>query len=273
MPELPEVEVVRRGLEPHLKGKMVHRVVLRETRLRWPVDPSLPGLLEGRALTALERRGKYLLARFTNGTLIMHLGMSGNLRFMEAAVPILRHDHIDLEFEDGVLRFNDPRRFGAFVWHDRHAGAVLGNRLLASLGVEPLTGEFDGQVLYQASRGRRVSVKQFLLAGLAVVGVGNIYASESLFRAGIRPATAVGRLTRPRCEKLAVAIKETLSDAIDQGGTTLRDFAGASGAGGYFQLSCLVYGRNGLPCAVCETPIKRSVHQARATYWCSSCQR
>ena len=273
MPELPEVEVVRRGLEPHLKGRMVHRVIVREGRLRWPVEPSLPSLLEGRALNALERRGKYLLARFSNGTLLMHLGMSGNLLFVPAGMPVKPHDHIDIEFDEGILRFNDPRRFGAMVWHDRASGPVLEHALLASLGVEPLEGAFDGSVLYAASRGRKVSIKQFLLAGLAVVGVGNIYASESLHRAGIRPGIAAGRLTRPRCERLAQAIRVTLADAIDQGGTTLRDFAGSSGSGGYFQLSCQVYGREGQPCLQCDTPIKRSVQQARATYWCPICQR
>ncbi|MGH1359719.1 MAG: bifunctional DNA-formamidopyrimidine glycosylase/DNA-(apurinic or apyrimidinic site) lyase [Burkholderiaceae bacterium] len=272
MPELPEVEVVRQGLEPHLVGKTVRRVVIREGRLRWPVNPSLPGFIEGCTLSSLERRGKYLLANFSSGTLIMHLGMSGNLMFVPADVPAQRHDHIDIEFDEGYLRFNDPRRFGAMVWHDQSAGPVLTNKLLASLGVEPLAGEFSGAVLHQASRGRSVSVKQFLLAGLAVVGVGNIYASESLFRAGIRPGTRVGRLSRPRCDKLAEAIKETLADAIAQGGTTLRDFAGASGTGGYFQLSCRVYGRTGQPCVVCDTPIKRAVQQARATYWCPDCQ-
>lgn len=273
MPELPEVEVVRRGLEPYIKGRMVHRVIVRESRLRWPVNPSLPGLVEGRALNALERRGKYLLAKFSNGTLLMHLGMSGNLMFVPTGMPVKRHDHVDFEFDDGVLRFNDPRRFGAMVWHDRSAGPVLEHTLLASLGVEPLGGHFDGSVLYQASRGRKVSVKQFLLAGLAVVGVGNIYASESLFRAGIRPGMAVGRLTKPRCELLAGAIRQTLADAIDQGGTTLRDFAGSSGGGGYFQLSCQVYGRAEMPCFRCDAPIKKSVQQARATYWCPVCQR
>ena len=272
MPELPEVEVVRRGLEPHLKGQMVHRVIVRESRMRWPVPASLPGLIEGRAVTALERRGKYLLARFNNGTLIVHLGMSGNLLFLPVSVPARPHDHIDIEFDQGVLRFNDPRRFGSVLWHDRRDGPVLEHPLLASLGVEPLEGRFDGAVLYAGSRGRRISVKQFLLAGLTVVGVGNIYASESLFRAGIRPGMSAGRLTRPRCEKLARAIRETLADAIDQGGTTLRDFAGSTGTGGYFQLSCQVYGREGLPCLVCDSTIRRTVQQGRATYWCPTCQ-
>lgn len=273
MPELPEVEVVRRGLEPHLKGQMVHRVIVRESRLRWPVPDCLPALIEGRAVTALERRGKYLLARFNNGTLLLHLGMSGNLVFLPPGVQPRLHDHVDIEFDQGLLRFNDPRRFGSILWHDRRDGPVLEHPLLASLGVEPLNGHFDGSVLYAGSRHRQVSVKQFLLSGMTVVGVGNIYASESLFRAGIRPGMAAGRLTRPRCEKLARAIRETLADAIDQGGTTLRDFAGSTGTGGYFQLSCKVYGREGLPCVQCDGPIRRSVQQGRASYWCANCQK
>lgn len=273
MPELPEVEVVRRGLAPHLVGETVRRVHVREARLRWPVNPSLPGFIEGRVLNSLTRRGKYLLAGFSGGTLIMHLGMSGNLLLVSSDVPVQRHDHIDIEFDRSCLRFNDPRRFGAMVWHPDADGPVLHNPLLASLGVEPFDEAFSGATLYRASRGRRVSVKQFLLAGLAVVGVGNIYASESLFRAGIRPGTGAGRLSRPQCDRLADAIRLTLADAIAQGGTTLRDFAGSTGTGGYFQLSCQVYGRNGQPCVACDTPIKRTVHQARATYWCPVCQR
>ncbi len=272
MPELPEVEVVRQGLMPLVAGQVVQRVIVRDTRLRWPVPADLAGRLGGQRLQALRRRGKYLLADFEHGVLLMHLGMSGNLTFRHADVPLLRHDHVDLVFEHGVMRFNDPRRFGAMLWHANELGPVLAHKLLSNLGVEPLSDGFDGAHLHRVTRGRRVSIKQYLLQGLAVVGVGNIYASESLYRAGIRPGVAAGRLSRPRCDRLALAIKQTLLDAIAQGGTTLRDFTGVSGTGGYFQLSCQVYGRAGEPCHRCATPIRRAVHQQRATYWCPACQ-
>lgn len=272
MPELPEVEVVRLGLSPKVVGRVVRAVQVREHRLRWPVRADLHDQLAGFRLASLDRRGKYLLAGFGHGVLIVHLGMSGNWAFVAGDLPVQRHDHIDLLFDHGVLRFNDPRRFGAMVWHPLRDGAVTGNPLLARLGVEPLSDRFDAALLYRASRGRKVAIKQFLLMGMAVVGVGNIYASESLFRAGIRPGTAAGRLSRVRCERLVRAIRDTLGDAIAQGGTTLRDFAGADGQGGYFQLSCQVYGRGGEPCPVCGSAVRRSVQQQRATYWCAVCQ-
>ncbi|MGB7298073.1 MAG: bifunctional DNA-formamidopyrimidine glycosylase/DNA-(apurinic or apyrimidinic site) lyase [Burkholderiaceae bacterium] len=273
MPELPEVEVVRRGLEACVAGRTVHKMVIREARLRWPVPASLPALIRQRRLTRIDRRSKYLLLDFGVGTLIVHLGMTGNFRLVSKTTPIQAHDHIDLVFDNGVLRYTDPRRFGAMLWHDPASGSLLAHKLLAHLGPEPLQPGFTGEGLFQASRKRKVNIKQFLLSGRGVVGVGNIYASESLFRAGIRPGTAAGRLSRQACLRLADAIRVTLGAAIEQGGTTLRDFQGADGGGGYFQLSCLVYGREGEACTVCRQPVIRSVHQSRATFWCRQCQK
>ncbi|MFA7503247.1 MAG: bifunctional DNA-formamidopyrimidine glycosylase/DNA-(apurinic or apyrimidinic site) lyase [Burkholderiaceae bacterium] len=273
MPELPEVETVRRGLEANILGHRVLGVVARAPALRWPVPAGLDRILVGRELASLGRRGKYLLLGFEPGTLILHLGMSGNLGFRTQAPPPGRHDHFDIVFAHGVARLNDPRRFGAVLWHDHAAGPVEAHPLLAGLGIEPFADGFDGGHLHRASRGRRVSVKQFLLAGEAVVGVGNIYASESLHRAGIRPTRAAGAIGAARYERLADAIRSTLADAIEQGGTTLRDFAGPDGVGGYFQLACRVYGREGLACARCGDTIRRIVQQQRASYFCPGCQR
>lgn len=271
MPELPEVEVVGRGVRASALGRVLRGATVRERRLRWPVAPELPGVLVGRTLRAVDRRGKYLLLDFGEGALIVHLGMSGNFRFLSAPPAPGPHDHVDLEFEHGLLRYNDPRRFGAMLWHP--LPAAVEHPLLAGLGIEPFDAAFDGALLHAATRGRRVDIKQLLLSGRVVVGVGNIYASESLFRAGIRPGTPAGRLSRVRCDRLAAAIRETLADAIAQGGSTLRDFDGADGAGGYFQLSCRVYGREGRPCPGCGRPVRRDVSHGRATYWCVNCQR
>lgn len=276
MPELPEVEVVRRGLLASVLQRRVKSVCVREPRLRWPVPANLEQMLAGHAPSGIERRGKYLLLSFPDGTLIVHLGMSGSLLFMTDAGPAWPagpHDHIDLVFDHGVLRYRDPRRFGAMLWHPHALGPVHSHPLLGRLGVEPLSQDFDGGVLHRGTRARRVSIKQLLLAGSVVVGVGNIYASESLFRARIRPATAAGRLSRERCDRLAAEIRATLSEAIGRGGSTLRDFVGSDGQGGYFQLDCLVYGRDGQPCRICGGPVRVSREQQRATYWCPVCQR
>lgn len=273
MPELPEVEVVRRGLQARLPGAVVRRVEVRAPTLRWPIPETLPMQLHGRVPRAVERRGKYLLVRFDEGCLIVHLGMSGSLRFLERVPPAGRHDHVDLGFDAGVLRYHDPRRFGAILWHPASDGDVLAHPLLRALGVEPFSDAFDGALLHRQTRGRRVAVKQLLLAGRVVVGVGNIYASECLFRSGIRPSTPAHRLSRERCERLAEAIRSTLADAIARGGSTLRDFVGSDGSSGYFQLDCDVYGRAGQPCRRCTTPIRLRADQARATYWCPRCQR
>lgn len=273
MPELPEVETVRRGLEAAILGRRVRGVVTRAPALRWPIPRDLDRILPGREVVSLDRRGKYLLLGFEPGTLILHLGMSGNLVFRADPPPAGRHDHVDLVFDHGLARLNDPRRFGAVLWHERGAGPVEAHPLLAGLGVEPFAEGFDGAHLHRVSRGRRVSVKQFLLAGEAVVGVGNIYASESLHRAGIRPTRAAGAIGVARYERLAAAIRETLAEAIEMGGTTLRDFAGPDGVGGYFQLACRVYGREGLACGRCGGTIRRIVQQQRASYFCPDCQR
>ena len=269
MPELPEVEVVRRGLSASVLGHPVQAVQGRAPQLRWPV----PGGGEARLRRAGERGGKSLLPQMQTGCLIVPLGLAGSLRFIAQPGPPQRHDHFDLVFDHGVLRFHDPRRFGALLWHDAQDGDPMRHPLLAGLGVEPFSEAFGGALLYRATRGRRVAIKQLLLAGTVVVGVGNIYASESLFRAGIRPATPAGRLGRARLDRLADAIRETLADAIGRGGSSLRDFVGSDGNSGYFQLDCLVYGRAGQPCRVCGTPVRMQMQQQRATYWCAVCQR
>ena len=273
MPELPEVEVVRRGLEQTVAGRRVNAVKVRESRLRWPVPADLAGRLVGKQVLSVERRGKYLLLGFVDGVLIVHLGMSGTFRFHIQAPEPSRHDHIDLQTEAGVLRYNDPRRFGAMLWHPLEQGPVHQHLLLRGLGVEPFGDHFDAQHLYRGSRGRRVSAKQFLLAGHCVVGVGNIYACESLFRAGIHPALRAERLSLARCERLAHSVRLTLSEAISRGGSTLRDFVGSGGESGYFQLDCRVYGRAGQPCRDCGTPIRLLRQQGRSSFFCPQCQR
>jgi formamidopyrimidine-DNA glycosylase len=274
MPELPEVEVTRRALAPHLVGRPLEAVLVRESRLRQPVPAGLDALLRGQGLQALERRGKYLLWRFPAGTLISHLGMTGVWRVHSRPAPAPRaHDHLDLVFRGVLARLNDPRRFGAVLWHPASAGDALAHPALARLGVEPFGASFDGAWLHRHTRGRRVAIKPLLLAGTVVVGVGNIYCSESLFRAGIDPRMAAGRLSLARCTRLASAVREVLGEAIAAGGSTLRDFVSAEGAEGYFMLDAAVYGREGLPCRVCGTPVRRLVQGQRATYWCPRCQR
>jgi len=275
MPELPEVEIVRRGLESRVRGRRVRAVRVRQARLRWPVPDALDRYLTGAELRAVERRGKYLLFDFGLGTLLAHLGMSGNFRFLRDGCIEApgRHDHVDLEFEHGTLRYRDPRRFGAMLWHPSTQGPVLAHPLLASLGAEPLSDAFDGALLHRATRSRGGAIKPVLLAGQIVVGVGNIYASESLFRAGIRPTTVAQRIAPARCERLASAIRETLNEAIERGGSTLRDFVSSDGAAGCYQTASLVYGRAGEPCRVCGTPVRMIRQQQRSTYWCPRCQR
>jgi len=279
MPELPEVEVTRRALAPAVEGAVVRGLVLRDRRLRWPIPAGLARQIAGRKVLRLQRRGKYLLWRFEHGTLISHLGMSGSWRMHPGtAPPPGRHDHVDLTVEqaDGmwVLRLTDPRRFGALLWQRGGEQELQRSSLLAHLGLEPFDPRFDGAFLHQRTRGRRTSIKQVLLAGDIVVGVGNIYASESLFEAGIDPRTAAGRLSRPRCARLAQAIATVLARAIDAGGSSLRDFVGADGRSGYFTLTARVYERNGLACLRCgAAAVRRIVQSGRATYFCPHCQR
>ncbi|QBI03977.1 bifunctional DNA-formamidopyrimidine glycosylase/DNA-(apurinic or apyrimidinic site) lyase [Pseudoduganella albidiflava] len=277
MPELPEVEVTRRGVAPHIEGRAVREVVLRRAGLRWPFPAALPEILADRTVTTTGRRGKYLLVEFEHGTLIIHLGMSGHLRVLPPGVPAQKHDHIDIVVEgpqgQQVLRMTDPRRFGAVLWHPNEEGELDSHLLLRGLGVEPLGPEFTGELLYRKTRGRTVAVKSALLAGDIVVGVGNIYCSESLFRAGINPKTPAGRIGLARYEKLAQAIRDVLAEAIVQGGSTLRDFIAVNGQSGYFQNTYFVYDRAGLPCRVCGAPIRQIKQGQRSTFYCVSCQK
>jgi formamidopyrimidine-DNA glycosylase len=257
MPELPEVETIRRGIAPFLLHRRVREVVVREARLRWPVPPELDG--------------KYLLLRFVRGTLLIHLGMSGYLRILREPKAAERHDHADLVFSGGTtLRLNDARRFGALLWIE---GDPHRHPLLAGLGPEPLSEAFDGDFLFRRSRNRRVAVKPFLMDPRVVVGVGNIYASEALFRAGIDPRRPAGRLSAESCRKLAAAVREVLKEAIEAGGTTLRDFSDQNGRPGYFALQLQVYGREGESCPGCGGAIEKIILGQRSTYFCSRCQR
>ena len=270
MPELPEVETTRQGLLPRLLGHRLQHLTVRNSRLRWPVPADLDRQLAGKTLVGLARRGKYLLFDFGAGTQIVHLGMSGSLRFAESHEAIGIHDHIDWQFDNGaLLRLRDPRRFGAVLW----SSDPMQHPLLASLGPEPLSDAFDGFYLYTQCRKRSTAIKQIIMDGHVVVGVGNIYASESLFHAGIRPGTAAQNLTRPACGRLASAIKRVLTAAIAAGGSSLRDYVQTSGDLGYFQLQTRVYNRAGLPCATCNSPIRRIIQGQRASFYCPSCQR
>ncbi len=271
MPELPEVETIRRGLLPLIVGRTIRRVMVRVPRLRWPIPSGLPDLLVGRKILAIERRAKYLLLQSELGTAIVHLGMSGNLRLVPAGKLAEKHDHIDLEFTDGnCLRLHDPRRFGAFLWTPDNP---LEHPLLCALGPEPLSGQVDGDYLHRHSRGRKSAIKPFIMNQGVVVGVGNIYASEALFRAGIHPAQAAGGIGLLRYRRLAGAIREVLQEAIAAGGTTLRDFAHADGKPGYFSLELKVYGRDGKPCCVCGKTIGLLRQGGRSTFFCGYCQK
>jgi len=271
MPELPEVEVTRRGLAAHLTGLTVADAVIRNAQLRWPIPKNLPKLLRGQTIRALGRRGKYLLVEFEHGTLILHLGMSGSLRILPAGTPPEKHDHFDLLLGNGALmRLRDPRRFGAVLWH---GGDVRTHPLLDGLGSEPLEGNFDARYLYQATRGRSIAIKQLIMDSRIVVGVGNIYANEALFRAGIKPQLAAGKLSLPRCAKLVEEIRATLTEAIRLGGSSLRDFVDTSGQPGYFQQHYWVYGRGGEPCRRCGSLIKQIRQGQRSSFYCGSCQK
>jgi formamidopyrimidine-DNA glycosylase len=271
MPELPEVETTRRGIEPHLRGRRIVDVVVREARLRWPVAADLPALLRGQQVTQVTRRAKYLLIGLERGTVIVHLGMSGSLRVASGNEPPRPHDHVDLLLHGGrVLRLHDPRRFGSI--HYTHADPGT-HRLLAALGVEPLSEAFDGGVLTRAAQARRGAVKTLIMDSHIVVGVGNIYASESLYLAGIHPARSCARIAPRRYASLAAAIRQVLASAIADGGTTLRDFVNGVGEPGYFAQSLNVYGRAGAPCRGCGAPIKARVIAQRNTFFCTRCQR
>ena len=275
MPELPEVETTRRGIAPYLIGRRVLGVTLRRQDLRWPIPPEISEQLPGQRIEAVERRAKYLLLHTAAGSALLHLGMSGVLRVLPPDAPVGKHDHVDIALErtsaqaPRILRFTDPRRFGCLLW--QASGET--HELLARLGPEPLTDAFDGDLLWQLSRGRTAAVKLFLMDNAVVVGVGNIYASEALFAAGIDPRRAAGAVSRARYARLAMEVKRILALAIERGGTTLRDFLSPDGAPGYFFRELNVYGRAGEPCRVCGTSIRQVVLGQRSTFWCPRCQR
>lgn len=269
MPELPEVETTKRGIAPFVTGRVVMRVLLRRKDLRWPIPRAIAARLPGQRIESVERRAKYLLLHTGAGSALLHLGMSGSLRITDPAMPPRKHDHYDLLLDSGqALRFNDPRRFGCLLWQE--PGEV--HPLLRALGPEPLGDAFDGDWLWNASRGRRATVKAFLMDQSMVVGVGNIYASEALFAAGVYPKRAAGSVSRTRYARIAAEIRRILSYAITRGGTTLRDFLAPDGAPGYFEQELFVYGRAGDPCKACDTPIRAQVVGQRMTYWCPRCQ-
>ena len=269
MPELPEVEVTRRGLMPHLKGRVISAVAVRQPRLRWPV-PRAVRQLAGRKVQSVRRRGKYLLVDLGDGHLILHLGMSGSLRVLPHGTPAEKHDHFDLVLGDRMIRLRDPRRFGAVLWTQ---AAVDTHPLIANLGIEPLSRALDAARLFALTRAHRTAIKLFLMDGRRVVGVGNIYASESLFRARIDPRTRANRLTLERCARLSKAIKDTLRQAIRAGGSSLRDYVGADGHAGGFQNRYWVYDREGKACRRCGTTIKRLVQGQRSTFFCPRCPK
>jgi formamidopyrimidine-DNA glycosylase len=270
VPELPEVETTRRGLAPHLLGRTVVGLDVRQPRLRWPLPAELRETLPGQRILDVERRAKYLLVHTEPGSALLHLGMSGSLRVLPASTPVGAHDHVDWRLDSGqVLRFTDPRRFGSQLWQPR--GQT--HPLLAGLGPEPLSDDFDGDLLWARSRGRKAAVKLLLMDQAVVVGVGNIYASEALFAAGIHPRRAAGAISRERYARLAEEVKRILAYAIRRGGTTLRDFISPDGLPGYFEQELFAYGREGEPCRVCDTPIRAIVLGQRSTFFCPRCQR
>ena len=278
MPELPEVETTRLGLLPTVQGQRIASVTVRDRRLRWPIPRNLAKQLTGKTVIDIARRGKYLLwdcrLNDARGYLLSHLGMSGSLRVINADDADLlpqKHDHLDIGFDSGVtIRYTDPRRFGAMLWI---AGPLPAHALIDALGPEPLSGDFGGAYLHAAANGRTVSVKEFIMNSQVVVGVGNIYASESLFRAGIHPGRSAGKVSRPCFVRLADAIKYTLKKAIDAGGSSLRNYVQTNGELGYFQVNACVYDRAGLPCRVCHTLIRTFRQGQRSTYFCPHCQK
>jgi formamidopyrimidine-DNA glycosylase len=276
VPELPEVETTRRGLAAHLTGLTISDVIIRNAKLRWPIPQDMPELLRGCTIVSLKRRAKYLLMDCGSGTLILHLGMSGSLRILPASSVPQKHEHFDLMLSnDTLMRLRDPRRFGAVR---RHTGDAATHPLLSSLGPEPLENDlsahnFDARYLHQATRGRSISIKQCIMDSHIVVGVGNIYANEALFRAGIKPQLAASKLTLPRCAKLVAEIRATLAEAIELGGSSLRDFVNTSGEAGYFQQHYWVYGRSGEPCLRCGSLIKQIRQGQRSSFYCGHCQK
>jgi formamidopyrimidine-DNA glycosylase len=271
VPELPEVETTKRGIERALLGSRVLEAVVRERRLRWPIPKNFESSVRGQSVKSVERRAKYILIGFDAATLILHLGMSGSLRLVRPGTAPRPHDHWDLALDSGwVLRFHDPRRFGSLHWTE---GDPHEHPLLKKLAPEPLDGGFDAEYLYQATRKRGVAIKQLLMNSQIVVGVGNIYASEALFHARVAPRRRSGRITKAEAVRLTAAIKQVLSDAIKIGGTTLRDYVDPDGSPGYFSQKLYVYERAGSACRVCKSTVKQFAQGQRSTYWCSTCQR
>lgn len=270
MPELPEVEVCRLGISPHIINNTVSKVIVRNARLRWPIPEEVQGIV-GQMVHGVDRRAKYLLVRFSTGTLLLHLGMSGTIRVIDKDTPVAKHDHFDLIFVNGTaLRLNDPRRFGAVLWLANHEDA---QGLLSKLGPEPLSDDFTHGHLFTKSRNRKVPIKTFLMNNHVVVGVGNIYANETLFQAGIRPTAKAGSISKRRFDKLTDIIKQVLSAAIEQGGTTLKDFTQADGRPGYFAQSLNVYGRAGEDCLSCKTTLLEIKQSGRSSVYCPDCQK
>lgn len=275
MPELPEVEITRRGIAPYLEGQFITGVIIRNPNLRWPIPENLPEELKGLCVQSVRRRAKYLLLDCVNGILILHLGMSGSLRILSPQTshttePAQKHDHFDLILNNTTLRFRDPRRFGAVLWH---TGDILQHPLLRQLGPEPLTLDFNAKQLFDKTRGRRTNIKETLMNSHVVAGVGNIYANEALFHAGISPGVASGKIGLARYKKLVQAIQETLQKAIEAGGSSLRDFVNADGNPGYFQQQYWVYGRGGQVCRKCGGVIKQIKQAQRSSFYCLNCQR
>lgn len=271
MPELPEVETTKRGISPHVVGKKVKQVIIRNRQLRWPIPDDLEQLIEGKKLLDISRRGKYLLLRFNHGTAIWHLGMSGSLRLVPSNLEPEKHDHVDWVFNQKIsLRFNDPRRFGALLWTDE---PIEQHKLLKNLGPEPLSDSFTNIYLFKTSRKRSTPIKTWLMNAKTVVGVGNIYANEALFASGIHPLQTTQTLSKVKCQTLCTHVKRILSAAIAQGGTTLKDFVGGDGKPGYFAQELQVYGRGGQPCNQCKTPLKEIRLNQRATVYCPKCQK
>ncbi len=270
MPELPEVETTRLGISPHTINETVESVLVRQSSLRWPVPRSLAKKISGKTLLGIERRSKYLLLQFEHGGLIIHLGMSGSLRIVDADLELRKHDHVIIHFSNNKeLRFHDPRRFGCVLWQ---SGDVYSHKLLQSLGPEPLSDKFTPEHLYNLSRKRKVAIKNFIMNANIVVGVGNIYASESLFMSGIRPSRQAGKVTRKEFERLTQNIKRVLAKSIKQGGTTLRDFVNGNGEPGYFKQSLHVYGRENEICTTCDSTIKQVTIGQRSSFYCPACQ-
>jgi formamidopyrimidine-DNA glycosylase len=268
MPELPEVETTLRGIEPYVADSVVERLSVYNGSLRWPVTQGISDIVKGQRVLSLSRRAKYLLLQLEHGSMMIHLGMSGSLRLADVNAERRKHDHIEMHMSNGkCLRYHDPRRFGAWLWSEN------GHSQLDHLGPEPLTDEFSGERLFDLSRKRKIAVKPFIMDNKTVVGVGNIYASEALFRSGIRPDRAAGRISLQRYDLLAGHIKDVLGSAIERGGTTLRDFVNGNGEPGYFQQTLRVYGRGGQPCSHCEKPLSEMRLGQRSSVFCSHCQR